>query len=56
MTRKPGELKVLESDMRAKLMGIGLLILIALTVVGLSAEHDVGLRGTIDVAISEDVP
>jgi hypothetical protein len=56
MTRKPGELKILAPDVRAKLMGIGLLILAVLTVVSLSVSDDVGLRGTIDIATSEDVP
>jgi len=57
MPRKPGELKALQPDMRAKLMGAGLLLLAVLTTVAVRTNHSVELRGTLlEVAVSEPMP
>jgi hypothetical protein len=56
MSRKPGELTVLEPIVRAKLMAVGFAILAVLTTVGLSVGSSVALRGTIDIARSEAGP
>jgi ABC-type xylose transport system permease subunit len=56
MSRKPGELKVLEPVVRVKLMAVGLAILAVLTTVSLSVGEHIGLRGTIDIARSDITP
>ena len=56
MSRKPGELKVLNPDVRVKLMAVGLTILAVLMTVSLSVGEHVGLRGTIDIARSDHTP
>jgi hypothetical protein len=56
MSRKPGELKVLEPDVRGRLMAVGFAILAVLTMVSLNVGDHVGLRGAIDIARSDDVP
>ena len=56
MSRKPGELKVLDPVVRAKLMAAGLAILAILMTVSLNVGENVGLRGTIDIAQSDNLP
>jgi len=57
MPRKPGELKALRPDVRARLMGAGLLLLAVLTTVAVRTNHSMELRGTLlEVAVSDTMP